>query len=194
MKELAVRIEAHLLQVDLSPSTKTILQEVLECFGKVAKKSSKFDLSKVPLPGNLNNDKWEEWVENRKQCSKQITQVAAKKQLEFLSQYSIVIQGLIIDQSIMNGYQGLFHPRGINNGQLGPNHASNPRPDTSAAGRVRAEIERARAARAATGNHGMAMADDDQHVRPQVGEQLRSDSGPGKGMGELLEGSFRRTD
>lgn len=83
----------------------------------------------------------------------------------------------------------------ISNGQTGFSNSSGPRPDTSAAGRVRAEVERARAERAAlAGSNRMAVADDGLHVRPQMGEQLRRDSGPGPGMGELLEGDYRRAD
>ncbi len=83
----------------------------------------------------------------------------------------------------------------INDGQAGFSNSGNQRPDNSAVGQVRAGIERDRAERAALARaNGVGMANDDRHVRPQVGEQLRGSGGPGSGMGELLEGDFRRTD
>jgi hypothetical protein len=76
-----------------------------------------------------------------------------------------------------------------------PTHAnhqrSDQRQDTSAVGRVRAAIERDRAREGldpvAVGNHGL-------DVRAQVGEQLRSGSGSGPGVGVVLEGDFTRAD
>jgi hypothetical protein len=193
MNELAVLISSHIGQMELPVSTVELFQKVLDHLSKDCKKTGKFDLSDVAQPPNLNGAKWLEWVDNRKACGKQVTKVAAKKQLEFLSQYPPIIQAAIIDQSIMNGYQGLFAPKGIQHGQTGFSHSGDPRPDTSAAGRVRAEVESARAKRAAvSGADGVAMADDGKHVRSSVGEQLRGSRGPGQRVAELLEGDYRR--
>lgn len=65
------------------------------------------------------------------------------------------------------------------------------KPDNSAAGRVRANIARELAA---AGSSHAPMANHEFDVRPQVGEQLRSGSGPGQGLGVVLEGSFARAD
>ncbi len=82
----------------------------------------------------------------------------------------------------------------LKNPEVNPNAARQPthsKPDNSAAGRVRANIERDRAADRA---HALAVANDGLDVRPQVGEQLRGGSRSGPGMGELLEGDFSRAD
>lgn len=156
-------------------------------------KVDKFDFSTLVYPLILNRSKWDEWLENRKTNGKRVTLIAARKQIAFLAEYSPEQQCLIIDQSIMNGYTGLFPPKGGSNGQAGQSNAGNPRPDNSAAGRVRAEVARNRAARAA-GANGLAVADDGLNVRSQVGEQLRAAGGPGPSMGIVLEGDFERSD
>lgn len=55
--------------------------------------------------------KYIEWVEFRKKKKKPVTQASVNKQMDFLSGYDEDTACLIIDQSIMNDYQGLFPPK-----------------------------------------------------------------------------------
>lgn len=59
------------------------------------------------LPLWLNKEKWNEWLEYRKQSKKKMTEFTIKKQLNFLETYK-KDHIKIIDRSIMNGWQGLF--------------------------------------------------------------------------------------
>ena len=66
----------------------------------------------------INEEAWDEWVEWRSvEKKKKVGPIAARKQRKMLSQYPPPVQQSIIDQSIMNSYQGLFPPKGANNGQ-----------------------------------------------------------------------------
>jgi hypothetical protein len=61
----------------------------------------------------VNYDAWDEWVEYRQvEKKKKIGPMAERKQQRFLQQYPPPIQQEIIDQSIMNSWQGLFAPKG----------------------------------------------------------------------------------
>lgn len=64
------------------------------------------------------------------------------------------------------------------------------RPDTSAAGQIRANVAREIAARASA----QAMAAHGVDVRPQMGDELRAGSRPGQCVGIVLEGDFSRSD
>lgn len=81
-------------------------------------------------------------------------------------------------------------PRANGNGQH--QQPAQQRVDNSAAGRVRANIAAARAARGEVDRTDLGP--DVVDVRPQVGEQLRGSGGPGQGMGSVLEGDFTRAD
>lgn len=60
----------------------------------------------------LNYDAWDEWTEYRQSEKKtKIGPMAEKKQMKFLQQFPPPIQTEIIDQSIMNSWQGLFPPK-----------------------------------------------------------------------------------
>lgn len=61
----------------------------------------------VELPEWLNREKWEEWEQHRKEIKKKLTPLTVKKQIKLLSNY-IPIYDLIIEQSIQNGWTGLF--------------------------------------------------------------------------------------
>lgn len=62
----------------------------------------------------LNADAWDEWVEYRTREKKiKIGPVAERKQQKMLRGYPPPIQQTIIDQSIMNSYQGLFPPKNL---------------------------------------------------------------------------------
>jgi hypothetical protein len=55
----------------------------------------------------MDKEKWAEWEQHRKEIKKKLTPLTAKKQIKLLSNY-IPIYDLIIEQSIQNGWTGLF--------------------------------------------------------------------------------------
>ena len=60
----------------------------------------------------LNYDAWDEWTEYRQtEKKKKIGPMAEMKQTRFLQQFPPPLQQEIIDQSIMNSWQGLFPPK-----------------------------------------------------------------------------------
>lgn len=168
------------------------LAEIL--VGRQTKKPSKFNLDDLEIPTAVNSVKWCEWIAVRKAIGKQVTLIAAKQQVKFLATYSEEIQRQIIDSSIMNGYTGLFPPKGNGNGQTGSSGGSNQRPDNSAVGRVRANAERERAkiARARPGIDNPLVGINDRDVRPQVDESIRGRDRSEQCMGGILEGDYAR--
>ncbi len=61
----------------------------------------------------LNEEAWAEWVEFRTvEKKKKIGPMAEKKQIRMLCAYPPPVQQSIVDQSIMNSWQGLFPPKG----------------------------------------------------------------------------------
>jgi hypothetical protein len=60
---------------------------------------------------------WDEWVSYRTEIKKQMTPATVKKQIKFLERFSPDQQQIIIDQSIQNGWAGLFEPKGQQHGQ-----------------------------------------------------------------------------
>lgn len=63
----------------------------------------------------INEIAWEEWCDwRRAEKRKKVTPRAAKMQRKMLSAYSPEVQRAIIEQSIMNDWQGLFPPKGQN--------------------------------------------------------------------------------
>ena len=60
-------------------------------------------------PIGINLCAWSEWVAFRKDVKKKpVSAAAANKQFKLLLKYSEVDQQRVIDNSIMNDYQGLF--------------------------------------------------------------------------------------
>ena len=84
--------------------------------GNNIKKEKKENIKKAEnsildlIPTKLQTDSfitvWREWIDYRKELKKPLKESTAKKQLKFLSQQSE--PELIIEKSIMNGWQGLF--------------------------------------------------------------------------------------
>jgi hypothetical protein len=68
--------------------------------------------STLELPDALNTPEflaaWEEWQIYRKQRRKTLTKSTIKKQLEFLSSIGVKDAVISINESIRNGYTGLF--------------------------------------------------------------------------------------
>jgi len=67
-------------------------------------------------PDFVNQAAWSEWIEYRKQSKKKMTPATVTKQVSFLAKYDKVIQAIIINQSIQNGWAGLFEPKEKTNG------------------------------------------------------------------------------
>lgn len=146
----------------------------------------------IVIPDGINNSAWKEWVDYRKSKKKTVSQAAAKKQFKFLTNYALDLQQQIIDQSIQNDYQGLFEPKGNNDG------TENRPKQTSGSGRqtlperVAENIAKQRAARGIYESDGEGVAETPSHVRLQVHEPVRGDAG--QHMGELFEGDYTKAD
>lgn len=67
----------------------------------------------VEIPEWMNREKWAEWEQHRKEIKKKLTPLTVKKQIKLLSNY-IPIYDLVIEQSIQNGWTGLF-PEKVDN-------------------------------------------------------------------------------
>lgn len=79
------------------------------CDASVKKEKS---VNEVEIPTNLNTPEflqaWKEWQSYRRQTRKTLTAFSIKKQLEFLSSIGVVDAVISINESIKNGYTGLF--------------------------------------------------------------------------------------
>ena len=62
------------------------------------------------LPIYITKERWEEWVKFRRQLKKPLTDLSIQKQIKFLGECQAKGQNpnLIIEQSIQNGWTGLF--------------------------------------------------------------------------------------
>lgn len=71
----------------------------------------------VSEPSGLNRDAWREFVRYRKQRKfKPYTADGARRQMEWLSKYAQDQQRRIVDESVRQGYQGLFELKETGNG------------------------------------------------------------------------------
>jgi hypothetical protein len=72
-------------------------------------------LARSRWPEILQDDRfetaWTEWTAYRKQARKTLTAIGAERQLKALAKYGLEGALLSIDQSIRNGWTGLFEPR-----------------------------------------------------------------------------------
>jgi hypothetical protein len=59
----------------------------------------------------INLEAWAEWCEYREAKKKPVSELAQVKQWKVLALYTHQVQQAIIDQSIMNDWQGLFAPK-----------------------------------------------------------------------------------
>lgn len=79
-----------------------------------APKPAQFDPQWLPTPIGLKQEKWVEWVLYRSKIGRKPKPETWKKQIEFLE--SCIAKGInpadLIDESIRNGWQGLFEPKG----------------------------------------------------------------------------------
>lgn len=89
-----------------------------------------FDL--LPLNSSqIFKDAWTEWIDFRREIKHKITKSTAKKQLDFLSKHNFPEK--IIEQSIKNGWQGLF--------ELKNEDKSNGRNTNESAGSVKSRLD-----------------------------------------------------
>jgi len=69
----------------------------------------------VEIPEKLNRPEflqlWEEWLEYRRGQKMTCSPICLKKQLNFLSLLGMELAIISINQSIINGWQGLFPPK-----------------------------------------------------------------------------------
>ena len=68
------------------------------------------------LPTWLNQEAWSEWVQFRKEIKKKLVQTTINRQLKFLEKHK-ADHVLILEQSIMNGWTGLFEIKQQKNNQ-----------------------------------------------------------------------------
>lgn len=69
----------------------------------------------VGVPG------WDDWEKHRKEIRKKLTPTTIQRQLKFLDGRPPAEQEAIINQSIQNGWTGLFELKGDGHGQAGQN-------------------------------------------------------------------------
>ena len=88
------------------------------------------------------SETWEEWIKHRRDIKKPLTPESIKRQVNFLEKSKPEDRIGIIEQSIRNGYTGLFHLKGNKHGNNQPSN-SNYRPGTAAAAaaKLRARIK-----------------------------------------------------
>lgn len=118
-------------------------------------------------PAGIDPDAWRDWIAYRKQARKPMTPATVDRQAAFLLRFVPADQRRIIEQSITAGWTGLFEPK--NNNGSAHNDNARSRPDTSAAGSIRANVARARAARAAAAPDRDHLADDGITLRAPLG-------------------------
>lgn len=83
-----------------------------------------FDAAAYPIPDWLPAESWQEWVKFRRETKHPLTETTCSKQIQQLWRWRADGHkpGEILDQSVRNGWQGLFEPKGgaRPNGQLSP--------------------------------------------------------------------------
>jgi len=65
----------------------------------------------IDTPTSIYKAAWDEWVAYRKEMKKKMTPRTVKMQQTLLSRYDFETQERIINQSIQNGWTGLFEPK-----------------------------------------------------------------------------------
>lgn len=114
-----------------STVTKTVTDTVTKTVTKKERKENikkeGIQISEIEIPETLKNipgflDTWKAWLSYRKELKKELTPASQKMQLKNLMQWNSsghdVIQ--IMNNSITNGWQGLFPPKGVNPGKTKP--------------------------------------------------------------------------
>ena len=121
-------------------------------------------------PPEIHAEAWADWIAHRRKRRKPVSERAAVEQWRALACLSPPQQAACIAHSIRNDYQGLFPEKFAN---ATDRSDRNPSEDRSAAGRVRANVARDRAARAAAVAGGNGLAADGLDVRPPLDVEFR---------------------
>ena len=77
-------------------------------------KSAPLKKNILPKEEDIGIRGWDEWVKHRKEIRKPLTESSVKKQVTMLEKHPPEIQLQIIDQSIQNGWAGLFEVKNGN--------------------------------------------------------------------------------
>jgi hypothetical protein len=119
------------------------------------------------LPDWLNTEAWAAWNKYRSECHKPLKPSTVTRQLKFLHEH-LADHIAIIEQSIRNGWQGLFELKGDFNGSQKPRKLS-------AVERVREATDRREAERQrrARESGGRDLEADVIDLRPQVDKPIR---------------------
>lgn len=77
------------------------------------KRGKGFDALAYPTPEWLSPDSWRQWVKHRAETKHPLTESTCAKQIEALARWQSDGHdpAAILDQSIRNGWQGLFEPK-----------------------------------------------------------------------------------
>lgn len=88
---------------------------------KARKRAPPFDAAVIELPDWLDRDLWGEWVQDRRERGKAITERAAGQQLQALEEYRVAGHSpeRTIRHAIASGNQGLYPPPRINGAPAG---------------------------------------------------------------------------
>lgn len=95
-------------------------------------------------PEGVTPEAWTAWAKYRAEAGKKLTPSTVERQAAMLRAFTTGEQRRIIEQSITNGWQGLFP---LKNNDRSNGNGTHQQPDTSAAGRVRAAVQQRREAR-----------------------------------------------
>ncbi len=110
--QLVYDMETNCIQNGSNMETQVSLGKVSLGKEHVAKNCNVSSKKPTELPPVLQTPEflqaWEEWQSYRKQKRKTLTEISIKKQLEFLASIGVVDAIISINESIKNGYTGLF--------------------------------------------------------------------------------------
>jgi hypothetical protein len=119
----------------------------------------------VPTEGQIGIRGWDDWVEFRKEIRKKLTPASIRKQVELLENYPPAEQQAVINQSIQNGWTGLFPLKGNGNGRSKETTGHQDTRRLSAGDRTRLARERAYARAAARASDMGCVGDNEGQVR-----------------------------
>lgn len=83
-------------------------------------KTAPLKKKRLPTEEEIGIRGWDEWVNYRQEIRKKMTDSTVSKQAKLLNQYPPETQQAIINQSIQNGWTGLFPLKEKGNGKTGP--------------------------------------------------------------------------
>ena len=131
-------------------------------------------MPEIQLPIGINTEAWDEWCEFRRiEKKKKVGPIAAKKQFKMLLKYSEEDQQVIIDNSISNGYQGLFDLKGGSNENNKPGTPQGQNKRDTARQQRQSDLERLRqSAQQPHNQNGGGVELVQQDIRPLLGRPM----------------------